>query len=145
MAVSSSDERDLRERQSSLGEIVDGAVRRLSTAIAIAGALIAMAIYARPSPPTYQAFSTDSGSIVRVNTRTGWIFECVEGRCGTVVRPGQRLARRPPAKALPAPNAAAPVPVETPAAPAGQKALPAPEAAPAQPVNPAAVPAPAKQ
>ena len=138
--MNSSDDRDLRERPSALGEIVDGAVRRLSTAIAIAGALIALAIYARPGPPTYQAFSTESGSIVRVNTRTGWIFECVEGRCGTVVRPGQRLARRPPAKALPAPAA-------TPAAPSGQKALPSPEAAPAEPANPAPAPAsaPAKQ
>jgi hypothetical protein len=94
-------------------------VRRVSTAIAIAGALIALAIYARPGPPTYQAFSTGS-SIVRVNTRTGWIFECVEGRCGTVVRPGQSLDRRPPAKALPAPAAAAPAPTAAP------KAEPAP-------------------
>jgi hypothetical protein len=138
VAVNSSDERDLRERQSPLGEIVDGAVRRLSTSIAIAGALIALAIYARPGPPTYQSFSTESGSIVRVNTRTGWIFECVEGRCGTVVRPGQRLAPRPPAKALPAPAA-------TPAAPSGQKALPSPAAAPALPPNPAPAPAPDKQ
>jgi hypothetical protein len=138
VAVNSSDERDLRERQSPLGEIVDGAVRRLSTSIAIAGALIALAIYARPGPPTYQAFSTGSGSIVRVNTRTGWIFECVEGRCGTVVRPGQSLARRPPAKTLPAP-------AETPAAPSGQKALPSPAAAPALPPNPAPAPAPDKQ
>ena len=114
MTVDSRDERELRERQSPLADAIDGAVRRVSTAIAIAGALIALAIYARPGPPTYQAFSTGS-SIVRVNTRTGWIFECVEGRCGTVVRPGQRLDRRPPAKALPAPTTGLPAPTAAPA------------------------------
>ena len=108
--------------QSPLADAIDSAVRRISTAIAIAGALVALAIYARPGPPTYQAFSTGS-SIVRVNTRTGWIFECVEGRCGTVVRPHKRLDPRPPAKALPAPAAA---PAASPAPAPAQKALPAP-------------------
>ena len=110
--------------QSPLADAIDSAVRRISTAIAIAGALVALAIYARPGPPTYQAFSTGS-SIVRVNTRTGWIFECVEGRCGTVVRPGQHLDRRPPERALPAP-APAPAPPVAPAPAPAQKALPAP-------------------
>jgi hypothetical protein len=115
----------MRERQPLLGDIIDGAVRRLSTAIAIAGALIALAIYARPGPPTYQAFSTGH-SIVRLNTRTGWIFECIDGRCGTVVRPGQRLDRRPPAKALPAPAAAVPAPTAAPAPAPARSANPAP-------------------
>ena len=114
-----------RERETSVAELVDGAVRRLSTAIAIAGLLIALGIYARPrppAPPTYQAFSTGS-SIVRLNTKTGWILECIDGRCGTVLRPGQDFDSRPP-KALPAPPA-----TKAPAA------LPAPE--------PKAAPAPA--
>ena len=110
--------------QSPLADAIEGAVRRISTAIAIAGALVALAIYARPGPPTYQAFSTGS-SIVRINTRTGSIFECVDGRCGIVVRRGQHLDRRPPAKALPAP-APAPAPVVAPAPAPAQKALPAP-------------------
>ena len=108
------DERELEERPAPLADMVDNAVRRVSTAIAIAGALIALAIYARPGPPTYQAFST-GGSIVRLNTDTGWILECVDGRCGTVLRPGQDFDRRPP-KAVPAaapPPAALPAPAAT--------------------------------
>jgi len=118
-------ERDLEEGPPALGDIVDSAVRRLSTAIAIAGALIGLAIYARPGPPSYQAFST-GGSIVRVNTRTGSVLECVDGRCGIVVRRGQRLDRRPPAKALPPPAQTVPA-----------KAAPTPPAAPAAPQLPA--------
>ena len=121
------DERKRGVPASPLADALDNAVRRISTAIAIAGALVALAIYARPGPPTYQAFSTGS-SIVRVNTRSGYIFECVEGRCGTVVRPGQRLDRRPPPRALPAPS---PAPVQQPAA------APAPAPAPAQKALPA--------
>ena len=102
-----------RERDREFSDMVENAVRRISTAIAIAGALIALGIYARPGPPTYQAFSTGS-SIVRVNTKTGWILECIEGRCGTVLRPGQDFDRRPP-KALPAPPAPKAVPSPTPA------------------------------
>jgi len=114
-------------------EMVDGAVRRIATSIAIAGIAIGLAIYARPGPPTYQAFSTGS-SIVRVNMKTGWILECVEGRCGTVLRPGQDFDRRPP-KAAPVPSAAQP------------KALPSPQATPAAaaPQRTPADPAPASE
>jgi len=118
-------EREIEESPPALGEIVDSAVRRLSTAIAIAGALIALAIYARPGPPSYQAFST-GGSIVRVNTRSGSVLECVDGRCGIVVRRGQHLDRRPPSKALPPPTQTAPA-----------QAAPTPPVAPAAPQPPA--------
>ena len=121
-------ESEMDEGASGLGEIVDSAVRRLSTAIAIAGALIALAIYARPGPPSYQAFST-GGSIVRVNTRSGSVLECVDGRCGIVVRHGQHLDRRPPPKALPAPAQTAPA-----------QAAPTPPAAPTAPQPPAPQP-----
>jgi hypothetical protein len=122
------EESEMEGSSPALGDIVDSAVRRLSTSIAIAGALIALAIYARPGPPSYQAFSTGS-SIVRVNTRSGSVLECVDGRCGIVVRHGQHLDRRPPPRALPAP-AQTPPAQTAPAAPAATTAprLPAPEA-----------------
>lgn len=119
-----------RERDRALSEMVDNAVRRVSTAIAIAGALIGLGIYARPGPPTYQAFSTGS-SIVRLNTKTGWILECVEGRCGTVLRPGQDFDRHPP-KALPLPSAPKALPAPAPAGPA----QPAAQTQPAVPPRP---------
>lgn len=132
------DEREVPDSPPALGEMVDSAVRRLSTAIAIAGALIALAIYARPGPPSYQAFST-GGSIVRVNTRSGTVLECVDGRCGIVVRQGQHLDRRPPARALPAPDQTAPAQPRE-AAPAQPAQI-----APAAPAPPAAPRAPAPQ
>jgi hypothetical protein len=143
VAVNSSDERDLRERQSPLGEIIDGAVRRLSTSIAIAGALIALAIYARPGPPRFQAFATPAG-IVRIDMRSGTVIGCEAGRCMTLLRRGQPLAPNPNRN----PKALAP-PAATPAPQSGQKALPSPAAAPALPTNPVPepepAPAPAKQ
>lgn len=128
------DDRDRDDRASPLADMVDGAVRRISTAIAIAGALIAIGIYARPGPPSYQAFWTGS-SIVRVNTRSGTILECVGRDCGIVVQRGQHLSRRPPEKAAPA---AAPQPAQAQPAPA---ALPAPQSAPASPAPKQTVPA----
>ena len=120
--MSYDDEGRRSEPASPLADAIDGAVRRISTAIAIAGALVALAIYARPGPPTYQAFSTGTG-VVRLNTDSGWMFECVEGRCGTIYRPGEDLERDPPARALPAPApatapTAAPAPAPAPKAPA---------------------------
>ena len=134
MALDPETDRRGPDRDSSLGDIIDAAVRRLSTSIAIAGALIALAIYARPGPPSFEAFPTDGG-IVRVNTRSGTVLQCNEaGRCGIVVRKGQRLDRHPPPKALPSP-AAAPAPASVPtviapsappaAAPAPKQAAPA--------------------
>ena len=118
------DDRGYAEPPPPLADIVDSAVRRMSTANSIAGALIALAIYSRPGPPSFEAFSTGS-SIVRVNTRTGTVLECVGDRCGVVVQRGQHLEDELPAKALPAPPQAAPAP-----APPAQ---PAPAAAPSRP------------
>jgi hypothetical protein len=128
------DDRNRDDGASPLADMVDGAVRRISTAIAIAGALIAIGIYARPGPPSYQAFWTGS-SIVRVNTRSGTILECVGRDCGIVVQRGQHLSRRPPEKAAPA---ATPQPAQSQPAPA---ALPAPQSAPASPAPKQTVPA----
>lgn len=134
------DRRD-REPEPTLADMVDGAVRRIATALAIAGAAIALAIYARPGPPRFQAFATPSG-IVRIDTRSGTVIGCEAGRCMTLLRRGQPLASNPNRnpKALRAP-------AETASPQSGQKALPSPATAPApaEPANPTQAPAPPKQ
>ena len=117
-------------REPTLVEVVDLGVRRVSTAIIVAGVAIALGIYASStSPPRFQAVSTPEG-IVRIDTRKGSIIACKEGRCMLVVKSGQRLVTRPKAASLPAP-----------AAPASPKALPAPDAPKALPTPAADRPA----
>jgi hypothetical protein len=120
--------------------MVDSAVRRVATSIAIAGIAIALSIYARPGPPRYEAFATESG-VVRVDTRSGTVIGCEGGQCVTLVRRGQRLGPNPniiggedddePRPALPAPQQSI------------EKA--APPAAPPAAAPPTAAPVPAKQ
>jgi|GEM_PF-4063196 len=118
MAVSDERFRIDEQREPTLVEVVDLGVRRVSTAIIVAGVAIALGVYASStSPPRFQAVSTPEG-IVRIDTRKGSIIACKDGRCMLVVKSGQHLVSRPKAKALPAPAA--------PAAPAELKALPAP-------------------
>jgi len=116
-------ERPDSQPEPALAEIVDNVLRKLVTAIVIAGAIIALAIYARPAPPRYQAAVGD-GKIVRIDTRNGTVIACAAGVCATVLRRGQHLERH-----LPAP---APAPA----------ALPAPAPRPAPAPAPAPVPAP---
>jgi hypothetical protein len=129
------------EPDPSLAEMVDSAVRRIATSVAIAGIAIALSIYARPGPPRYEAFATEGG-IVRVDTRGGTVIGCEGGQCVTLVRRGQRLGPNPniigddddddePRPALPAPQ------------PPSEKAAPA--AAPPAAAPPTAAPVPAKQ
>ena len=128
------------EPEPSFAEMVDNAVRRVATSIAIAGIAIALAIYARPGPNRYEAFGTEGG-IVRVDTRSGTVIGCEGGQCVTLVRRGQRLGPNPniigdedddePRPALPAPQQPS------------EKAAPAVAPPAAAPSTPA--PAPAKQ
>jgi hypothetical protein len=129
------------ERESPLADIVDGAVRRIATSIAIAGAAVALAVYARPGPPRYEVVATPTG-FIRTDTRNGTVIGCEPGRCMTLLRRGQGLAPNPNRanKGPPAPAAIdAPQP----------KALPAPATAPAtapaQPADANPEPVPAKQ
>jgi hypothetical protein len=115
------------ERRDAEAELIDGALRKIITAIVIAAALIALAIYSRPGPPRYQAVAAPDGRIIRVDTRKGTILACDGDQCWTVVRSGQHLAHNPGRPALPAPAAPAPRP-----APA---AAPAPAPAPAAPTH----------
>ena len=108
------------EPEPTTAELVDMVMRRIVTALVIAAALIALAIYARPAPPRFQAVAAPDGRILRIDTRSGTILACEGRRCMRVVQRGQSLVRELPAKALPAP------------APATQpRALPAPTPAPA--------------
>ena len=73
--------------------VVEKAIRGFTTAIVVSGALVAVAIYARPGPPRYQAEVAD-GRIVRIDTRSGTIISCQEGGCTTILKRGQRLERK---------------------------------------------------
>jgi hypothetical protein len=116
--VEDSRERRPIEPEPTLAEMVDNAVRRISTSIAIAGIAIALSIYARPGPSRYEAFATERG-IVRIDTRKGTVIGCEGGQCVTLVRRGQRLGPNPnivdddePPRALPAPPPPAPAPAK---------------------------------
>jgi hypothetical protein len=73
-------------------EIFESAARRVTNGLVIAGALIGLAIWARPSPTDYQGFASERG-VVRLNLESGSMIECVDGSCTQILRPGQRLLR----------------------------------------------------
>jgi hypothetical protein len=104
-------------RSTMMGEAIDAAVGKITTGIVIAGAIIGLAVYARPGPPRFDAFAFGN-QIVRVDGKTGTIIAC-EGQqtCQLVLRKGQRLT---PIKRT---DAALPKPAATPlpAAPAAEK------------------------
>ena len=101
------------EAEPSLKELFDRGTRRVTTALVIAGAIVGVAIYARPAPPRYDAIA-DEGRVVRIDRRTGTLIACDTQKCAIILRRGQRVDRL---KALPAPN-----PPVQPAAPALPKA-----------------------
>jgi hypothetical protein len=104
-------------RSARLGEAIDGAVSKITTGIVIAGAIVGIAVYARPSPPRYDAFAFGN-QIVRVDSRSGTIIACEgEHTCQLILRQGQHLARIKRTDALPAPAPA----IRPPAAPAAGK------------------------
>jgi len=104
-------------REGGLPEQIDAAVRKIVTAIVIAGALIGAGAWAsgdEVEAPRYQVTTTPDGRIIRLNTDSGTVLACEGNQCGIVVRRGQDLEDAPPARALPAP------------APEARPALPAP-------------------
>jgi hypothetical protein len=108
------------EPEPTLLEIVEKAGRQIGTAMVVGAAFIALAIYARPGPPRYQALSAGA-EVIRIDTRSGVMIGCGAGQCYSIRQRGDALAPRAPAAppAVPkAPAAAAP-------------ALPVPQAAPA--------------
>jgi hypothetical protein len=99
-------------------DLIEGSVRKLVSAIVIAGGLIAIGLYWQPSPPHYQAVAAD-GRVYRIDTRSGTIIGCQGERCAFVLRHGQDLDDNlppPPAPRQVAPPAPAPAQAPTPAA-----------------------------
>jgi hypothetical protein len=79
------------EPELSLAEAINLATRRMATALIVAGMAIGLGLWARPSPPHYQAFATADG-IVRVNQKSGTVILCRPAqRCAIVLRQGQQL------------------------------------------------------
>ena len=108
-------------RQTMLGEAIDGAVRKITTGIVIAGAIIGLGIYARPGPPRFDAFAFGD-QIVRVDGKTGTIIACEGTRtCQLVLRKGQRLDRIKRTSAPARPALPGPAATSAPAAPAAEK------------------------
>ena len=113
------------DAEGGLRELADAAVRKIVTAVVIASGVIALAIYARPAPPRYEAVIGD-GKVVRIDTRSGTMIQCDAQACRTILRRGQTLAGNPylrprarqdaePAPALPAPAPAPALPAPRPA------------------------------
>jgi hypothetical protein len=120
----------VRELEPSVGELVESAVRKIVTAIVIAGGLIAVGLYSQAGPARYQVIAAD-GRVFRINTQSGTVIGCEGARCAIVLRHGQELedSLGPP----PAPKQIAPP----------TQAAPAPAPAPTPTVAPAPAPVPA--
>ncbi|MDQ8755317.1 hypothetical protein RCO27_03665 [Sphingosinicella sp. LHD-64] len=115
-----------RRSDSPLADAIEMSVRRIVTAIVLAGGLIGIGAYFSgedDEAPNYQVTTTSDGRIVRLNTDSGSIVICQDNRCWVMQRGSRDLDDEPPA-ALPKQEA--------------RPALPAPAQAPD---NVAAVPA----
>ena len=130
-----------REPEPTLGETIDAAVRKVVTAIVIAGGLIALGVWSsgRGDPsPDYQITAAD-GRMYRVSTESGRVIACQGTHCWEMLDRGQRLDDEPPAHEAPKQNSAAALPA--PAQPQAVTAQPTPAQVPAPQNN--AAPAPA--
>ncbi|MEA3000934.1 MAG: hypothetical protein QOK17_2767 [Sphingomonadales bacterium] len=106
------------EGELTIAELLDKASRRLTAAVLMAGALIAIAVYAQPRPPRYAVAAAD-GRVVRVDTRSGAVISCGADGCLSVHRSGGHIELH---ASLPKPAIPAPAPA---ALPAPQPAVPA--------------------
>jgi len=113
-------ERDLREPEPSVGDLIESVTRKLVTAIVIAGGLIGLGLWSsRPSRDSahYQLVAAE-GRIYRLNTESGWVIGCEGNRCGIVLRSGRDIDDNLPAPPAPkqlAPPTPAPAPAPAPA------------------------------
>jgi hypothetical protein len=115
------------EREQTVGDVIDAAVRKIVTAIVIAGGLIALGIWSggRGDPsPDYQVTAAD-GRMYRVSTESGRVIACQGTHCWEMLDRGQSLEDGPPAE-TPKQNGAAAQPRSVTAQPA-QAQLPAPQ------------------
>jgi hypothetical protein len=128
--MSERDFRSAREPETSVGDLIESAVRKIVTAMVITGALIGLGLYWQPGPARYQIIAAD-GRVFRINTKSGTVIGCEGDRCAIILQRGQDLEDSlPPA---PPPRQIAPPP----------QTAPAPAAAPATAPPPTAAPAPA--
>ena len=127
-----------REPEPTLGDTIDGGIRKVTTSLIIAAGLIALGLYGGSrggggdTVPDYQMVSGADGRIYRLNTDSGSIVACQDGHCWLMQRGNHGLEDTPPEQNKAALPAAAP----SPAAPQ--------QAVPAQPA-PAQLPAPQNQ
>lgn len=128
-----SDSRYDRERprplssEPTVGELIEASVRKIVSAIVIAGGLIALGAYTSGREgPRYQV-AADNGRVYRINTDSGTVIACENEHCAIVLEHGRDLeAHLPPnpppvAPQLPPPAsqpATAPAPAATPHTPA---------------------------
>lgn len=114
---------------SPLQDMIDAAVRRISTSIVLAGGLIAVAVYVgggtRVEAPDFQVTAAD-GRLYRVDTDSGRVIACQNGHCAQILHHGQDLDDELPE--LPVPPR---LPAPATAPPAAQAPAAAPTAAPA--------------
>jgi hypothetical protein len=109
------------EEPATLLEVVEKAGRQIGTGLVVGAAFVALAIYARPGPPRFQAVASGS-DVVRIDTRSGAMISCTGGQCYSVRKPGDKTGKipppAPPKAAVPALPLAAPPATPAPA-PAG--------------------------
>jgi hypothetical protein len=121
------------DREPALGDLIEGAIRKLVTGIVIAGGLIGLGLWSsRPSSSGhYQVIAAD-GRIYRLNMQSGTVIGCEGNRCAIILAHGQDLEDNlpPPAPKQVAPPQAAPAP-----APASTHAGAPPAAAPPTPAR----------
>lgn len=106
-----SDERSGRRAppEPTMADLAEVAVRKLVTAIVIAGGLIALGLWSQNmEPATYQIAAGADGRIYRVNTDSGSIVACEEETCALIQRGSDDLADKLPERARPALPAPAP-------------------------------------
>lgn len=129
------------EPEPTLGEVIEGSVRKLVTGLVIAGGLIGLGVYGggrssgrSGSDLEYQiATSADGQMVYRINTDSGSIVACrpASNHCWLMQRGNRDLDDEPPAENVAAPPPAQIAPPQqapaqvAPAQPAAQ--LPAPE------------------
>ena len=106
------------EAEPTLGEMIEGSVRKLVTGLVIAGGLIGLGAYGggrasrASSGPDYQITTSADGRIVyRLDTDRGRIIACEGTHCWQVLQRGQELDEEPPAE-TPKQNAAAAQPAQ---------------------------------
>jgi len=134
--MSDYDRRPARDEDSSVGDLIESAVRKIVTGIVIAGGLIGIGLYSQAGPARYQIIAAD-GHVYRLNTKSGVIVACAGDRCGFVLKDSSDIEHRlevpaPPRQVAPPTPSAAPAPaLPPPGAPAASGPAPAPAPAPA--------------